>query len=120
NGASLEIRNQGSLKLRPPTDGDLAGLVVAYERTSNRTLGWRGSRNEVTGTVYAPSAQLRFDGDASWSSTSRFIVGTASSQTSTVAIDTTTAAPNVGGSGAGDQGEEPPSVAASPLVIPEA
>ncbi len=117
NGASLEIRDQGALKLRPPSDGPLAGIVVAYERTSSNSLVWRGSRNALTGTVYAPNAQLRFDNDAAWTSASRFIVGTVSSQTSKLTIDPA-GGPNAGdGTGSGAAENQPP-VGASPIVVP--
>lgn len=113
-GSSLEIRDQGALKLRAPSTGALAGVAVAYDRSNSKTLAWRGSRNSLTGTVYAPAAQLRFDTDTAWTSSSRFIAGTVSSQNSTLTIDPS------GGLNAGSSqgtGSQPP-VAASPIVVP--
>lgn len=114
-GSSLEIRDGGALKLRAPSSGALAGIAVAYNRSNANTLAWRGSRNSLTGTVYAPAAQLRFDTDSAWTSSSRFIAGTVSSQNSTLTIDPSTGANAGGGQSSGDQ----PAVAAAPILVPD-
>jgi Flp pilus assembly protein TadG len=60
SGGQLHLSSSGGMTLTPPTSGTYKGLVVFYDRnnTSPITLSSSGGQN-LTGTMYAKSAQLK-------------------------------------------------------------
>ncbi len=63
-GGWLDAGGNGNIKITAPTSGPTKGLAIAYDRlnTSNLEISGGGS-SAYSGTVYAYSAKMRYDGN---------------------------------------------------------
>ncbi|HKM55189.1 MAG TPA: Ig-like domain repeat protein, partial [Isosphaeraceae bacterium] len=61
---SITLSGNGSYKLSPPATGAYAGIVIFQTRDNSKALTVSGNASGVTGTVYAPAAQLAESGNA--------------------------------------------------------
>ena len=62
---SITLSGNGSYNLSPPTTGTYAGIVIFQTRDNSKALTVSGNASGMTGTVYAPAAQLAESGNAS-------------------------------------------------------
>ena len=62
---SISLSGNGSYNLSPPTTGTYAGIVIFQTRDNSKALTLSGNAAGMTGTVYAPAAQLSESGNAS-------------------------------------------------------
>jgi subtilase family serine protease len=60
----ITLSGNGSFNLSPPTTGTYAGIVIFQSRDNNTALTLSGNASGMTGTVYAPAAQLAESGNA--------------------------------------------------------
>lgn len=74
--SGLVIADTGALHLSAPRSGKYSGVIVNYDDGNTTPLVWRGSNNEVCGTVHAPDASLQFAADSEYSTSSVFIAKT--------------------------------------------
>ena len=61
---SITFSSNGSYSLSPPTTGTYAGIVIFQTRDNSKALTLSGNTSGMTGTVYAPAAQLVESGNA--------------------------------------------------------
>ena len=61
---SITLSGNGSYNLSPPTSGTYAGIVIFQSRDNSKALTLSGNASGMTGTVYAPAAQLAESGNA--------------------------------------------------------
>jgi Bacterial Ig-like domain (group 3)/Right handed beta helix region len=61
---SITLSGNGSYNLSPPTSGTYAGIVIFQSRDNCSALTLSGNASGMTGTVYAPAAQLAESGNA--------------------------------------------------------
>ncbi len=61
----ITLSGSGSYKLTPPTTGPYAGVVIVQTRDNTKALTVSGAASGMTGTIYAPAAQLAETGSAS-------------------------------------------------------
>jgi len=61
---SITLSGNGSYNLSPPTRGTYAGIVIFQSRDNSKALTVSGNASGITGTVYAPAAQLAESGNA--------------------------------------------------------
>ena len=61
---SITLSGNGSYNLSPPTTGTYAGIVIFQTRDNSKALTLSGNASGMTGTVYAPAAQLAESGNA--------------------------------------------------------
>ena len=61
---SITLTGNGSYNLSPPTTGTYAGIVFFQTRDNSKALSLSGNAAGMTGTVYAPDAQLAESGNA--------------------------------------------------------
>jgi hypothetical protein len=62
---SISLSGNGSYKLTPMTTGTYAGIVIFQTRDNSRAMTISGNASGMTGTIYAPAAQLSESGNAS-------------------------------------------------------
>ena len=62
---SISLSGSGSYNLTPPTTGTYAGIVIFQPRDNTKALTISGNASGMTGTIYAPAAQLDESGNAS-------------------------------------------------------
>ena len=77
NGGSLDASGNGNIHIVAPSTGPTAGLAIAYDRLNIRELELSGNgTGTITGTIYALSGNLRYDGNGcSRSNQSLIVVG---------------------------------------------
>jgi hypothetical protein len=73
NYGSITFSGNGSFTLSPPTSGTYAGVVLFQARDNARALNFSGNTSAMTGTIYAPSAQLVESGSAQLSKASLIV-----------------------------------------------
>ncbi|MGO9463201.1 MAG: Ig-like domain repeat protein, partial [Isosphaeraceae bacterium] len=61
---SISLSGNGSYNLTPPTSGTCAGIVIFQSRDNTKALTISGNASGMTGTIYAPAAQLSESGNA--------------------------------------------------------
>jgi len=61
---SITLSGSGSYNLSPPTTGTYAGIVIFQTCDNSKALTVSGNASGMTGTVYAPAAQLAESGNA--------------------------------------------------------
>jgi len=61
---SITLSGNGSYNLSPPTTGTYAGIVIFQTRDNTKALTVSGNASGMTGTIYAPAAQLSESGNA--------------------------------------------------------
>jgi len=61
---SITLSGNGSYNLSPPTTGTYAGIVIFQARDNTKALTLSGNASGMTGTIYAPAAQLAESGNA--------------------------------------------------------
>ena len=61
---SITLSGNGSYNLSPPTTGTYAGIVIFQSRDNSKALTFSGNASGMTGTIYAPAAQLAESGNA--------------------------------------------------------
>ena len=61
---SITLSGNGSYNLSPPTTGTYAGIVIFQSRDNTKALTLSGNASGMTGTIYAPAAQLAESGNA--------------------------------------------------------
>ena len=61
---SISLSGNGSYHLTPPTTGTYAGIVIFQARDNSKALTVSGNASGMTGTIYAPAAQLSESGNA--------------------------------------------------------
>ncbi len=61
---SITLSGNGSYNLTPPTTGTYAGIVIFQPRDNTKALTISGNASGMTGTIYAPAAQLAESGNA--------------------------------------------------------
>ena len=61
---SITLSGNGSYKLSPPSTGTYAGIVIFQTRDNSKAMTISGNASGMTGTVYAPAAQLAESGNA--------------------------------------------------------
>ena len=62
--AASRLSGNGSYNLTPPTTGTYAGIVIFQSRDNTKALTVSGNASGMTGTIYAPAAQLAESGNA--------------------------------------------------------
>jgi hypothetical protein len=62
---SISLSGNGSYKVTPMTTGAYAGIVIFQTRDNSRAINISGNASGMTGTIYAPAAQLSESGNAS-------------------------------------------------------
>ena len=62
---NISLSGNGSYKLTPMTTGTYAGIVIFQTRDNSRAMTISGNASGMTGTIYAPAAQLAESGNAS-------------------------------------------------------
>ncbi len=62
---SITLSGNGSYKLTPASTGTYAGIVIFQTRDNSKALTVSGNASGMTGTIYAPAAQLSESGNAS-------------------------------------------------------
>jgi hypothetical protein len=62
---SISLSGNGSYKLTPMTTGTYAGIVIFQTRDNTRAMTVSGNASGMTGTIYAPAAQLSESGNSS-------------------------------------------------------
>ena len=60
----ITLSGNGSYNLSPPTTGTYAGIVIFQTRDNSKALTLSGNASGMTGTIYAPAAQLAESGNA--------------------------------------------------------
>ena len=60
----ITLSGNGSYNLSPPTGGTYAGVVIFQPRDNSTSLSLSGNASGMTGTIYAPAAQLSESGNA--------------------------------------------------------
>ncbi len=61
---SITLSGNGSYSLNPPTTGTYAGIVGFQSRDNAKAMTISGNASGMTGTIYAPAAQLAESGNA--------------------------------------------------------
>ena len=61
---SISLSGNGSYNLSPPTSGTYAGVVIFQSRDNTKVLTLSGNASGMTGTIYAPAAELTESGNA--------------------------------------------------------
>jgi hypothetical protein len=61
---SISLSGNGSYNLTPPTCGTYAGIVIFQSRDNSTALSISGNASGMTGTIYAPAAELSESGNA--------------------------------------------------------
>ena len=61
---SITLSGNGSYNLSPATSGTYAGIVIFQPRDNTKALTLSGNASGMTGTIYAPAAQLAESGNA--------------------------------------------------------
>jgi hypothetical protein len=61
---AISLSGNGSVSLTPPTSGTCAGIVIYQPRDNTKAIGLSGNASAMTGTIYAPTAQLSESGNA--------------------------------------------------------
>ncbi len=86
NFGAITLSGNGTVSLTAPTTGTYAGILIFQDRNNAKALTFSGNAMEgVTGTIYAPAAQLAESGNAQ--------IGSASNPISLV-VDTLTISGN--------------------------
>ena len=62
---SITLSGSGSYNLSPATSGTYAGIVIFQTRDNSKAVTLSGNAAGMTGTIYAPAAQLAESGNAS-------------------------------------------------------
>ena len=60
----ITLSGNGSYNLSPPSTGSYAGIVIYQTRDNSKALTLSGNASGMTGTIYAPSAQVAESGNA--------------------------------------------------------
>ena len=87
----ITLSGNGSYNLSPPTTGTYAGIVIFQTRDNTKALTISGNASGMTGTIYAPTAQLGESGNGSL--TAALIVNTMTVSGNGVANTLTLGAP---------------------------
>jgi hypothetical protein len=66
---SITLSGNGAYTLSPPTTGTDAGIVIFQPRDNSKPLTLSGNAAGMTGTIYAPAAQLVESGNAQLNAT---------------------------------------------------
>jgi len=61
---TITLSGNGSYNLSPPTSGTYAGIVIFQSRDNSKALTLSGNASGMTGTIYAPAAQLAESGNS--------------------------------------------------------
>ncbi len=62
---SITLSGDGTIKLTGPTTGAYAGILIFQDVNNSKALTFSGNAMQgITGTIYAPSAQLAESGNA--------------------------------------------------------
>ena len=61
---SITLSGNGTCNLSPATSGTYAGIVFFQPRDNTKALSVSGNASGMTGTIYAPAAQLIESGNA--------------------------------------------------------
>lgn len=61
-GASVNFNKVSSLQLSPPTTGTYANVTYYQVATNTNDINFNGSNTNISGLVYAPSAQMNWNG----------------------------------------------------------
>ncbi len=61
---AVTLSGNGTYSLSPPTTGTYAGIVIFQSRDNSKAVTISGNASGMTGTVYAPAAQLAESGNA--------------------------------------------------------
>ncbi|HKM52557.1 MAG TPA: Ig-like domain repeat protein, partial [Isosphaeraceae bacterium] len=61
---SITLSGNGSYSLSPPATGTNAGIVIFQTRDNSKVMTISGNASGMTGTIYAPAAQLAESGNA--------------------------------------------------------
>jgi len=61
---SITLSSAGSYNLSPPTTGTYAGIVIFQSRDNTKALTVSANASALTGTIYAPAAQVAESGNA--------------------------------------------------------
>ncbi len=61
---SITLSGNGTYNLTPPTTGTYAGILIFQSRDNTKALTFSGNASGMTGTIYAPAAQLAESGNA--------------------------------------------------------
>ncbi len=61
---AISLSGNGSYHLSPPTSDTYAGIVIFQSRDNSKAITLSGNASSMTGTVYAPAAQLSESGNA--------------------------------------------------------
>ena len=61
---SISLSGNGTYSLSPPTSGTYAGIVIFQPKDNTKALTLSGNASGMSGTVYAPAAQLSESGNA--------------------------------------------------------
>ena len=64
NFGSITLSGNGTFNLSPPTTGTYAGILIFQPRDNTKALSFSGNASGMTGTIYAPAAQLAESGNA--------------------------------------------------------
>ncbi|GIM67674.1 hypothetical protein Pve01_89480 [Planomonospora venezuelensis] len=63
-GGRLDFAGNGTMTITAPLSGDLEGMAIWYDRMNTSELRLTGNgMNAYSGTIYAPSAKYRFNGN---------------------------------------------------------
>jgi len=89
---SITLSGNGSYNLSPPATGTYAGIVMFQSRDNSKALTVSGNASGMTGTVYAPAAQLAESGNAQLNAT--IVVDTLTVSGNGIANTLTLAAPS--------------------------
>ncbi len=60
----ITLSGNGSYNLSPPSTGSYAGIVIYQTRDNSKALTLSGNASGMTGTIYAPAAQVAESGNA--------------------------------------------------------
>jgi Bacterial Ig-like domain (group 3) len=67
---AITLSGNGTIKLTAPTTGTYAGILIFQDRANSKALTFSGNAMQgITGTIYAPAAQLDESGNATIGST---------------------------------------------------
>jgi Ca2+-binding RTX toxin-like protein len=98
NNGSITLSGNGALNLTGPASGAYAGILIFQPGTNSRALTFSGNAMQgITGTIYAPAAQLVMSGNAQVGSTTKpvsLIVDTLTISSNSIANSLTLASPD--------------------------
>ena len=61
---SITLSGNGTSNLSPATTGTYAGILIFQPRDNTKALTFSGNAVGISGTIYAPTAQLAESGNA--------------------------------------------------------